>query len=209
MTIATPKTVTARKATKPAGTTATKPARKPAAGEQKQATGIEALEASRARLAGGDATGKAGEGTSGKTAAAPNSKPVKKEPAQQQPAAKARKKQGASTAAPKALTRQVLLQEMEVPGRGGRNVQPELYPFRSMPFAEMRDGKIVGKSFFIPESEHPAQVVASGRKRHRGLPVKFFTRRTSEVVEGQEELGEQKGLRVWKVTPEMVKLKTA
>lgn len=89
-------------------------------------------------------------------------------------------------------TKQVLMTEVKLPGRGGRPQGEEEYPFGDLPFAKKVGGEIVGLSFFIPDADGPDSHLATARKRHK--PIKFWSRATMEKHDGAMT----KGLRVWK-----------
>lgn len=89
-------------------------------------------------------------------------------------------------------TKQVLMEEVKLPGRGGRPQGEEEYPFGELPSARKEAGEIVGLSFFIPDADGPDSHLATARKRHK--PTKFWSRATMEKIDGTMV----KGLRVWK-----------
>jgi hypothetical protein len=64
------------------------------------------------------------------------------------------------------------------------------------PFAELE----IGDSFFIAGAKANTVHSATTRFIDLGNPTfKFTTRVTKEVVDGEEELGEQEGVRVWRI----------
>lgn len=103
-------------------------------------------------------------------------------------------------------TKQVLITEAKITGRGGRPAGIEDYPFGELtPARKQSDGSIVGPSFFIPESDRAAGKLAAARKRHReadGRPALFWSRKTRERINGQGP--EVPGLRIWRGTPDLV-----
>lgn len=70
--------------------------------------------------------------------------------------------------------------------------KPE-YPFQSME---------VGHSFFIAGGNQNTihSAINRYRKSEKGLGKEFSLRTVHEVVKGQEDLGEQEGIRVWRTT---------
>lgn len=91
-------------------------------------------------------------------------------------------------------TKQVLIETVSIPGRGGRPQGPEPYPFGDLVTAKrLGDGTIEGQSFFIPEDDNPDAAMASARKRHKGV-CKFWSRKTTVKIDGMVV----KGVRIWK-----------
>lgn len=75
----------------------------------------------------------------------------------------------------------VKIEVMAIPGRGGRPMQAERYPFAELPLAQrMPDGKMLGPSFTIPKEENPDTVLAAARKRHAGKT--FVSRKTPDQM---------------------------
>lgn len=180
---------TDKTATKPAGAATT---RKPKSGPQ-QAAGLsatDALDKSRKRLTGGAPAGaEGGEGTK-----------VTEQPADANSTVAGGQIVTEQDGTLRGGAKKVKIEVMPVLSRGGLNVQREEdYPFNDLPFSEVNGRDIIGPSFFIPKSDNPDQKVATARKRFRGKPVQFITRKTSEVVEEEKDLGKQPGVRVWKV----------
>lgn len=92
-------------------------------------------------------------------------------------------------------TKQVLIQNTKVPGRGGRPQGAEDYPFSQLTPAKKVAGDIEGPSFFIPNEDNPDSHLATARKRYK--PTKFWSRATIEKVNpGDTEV--TGGLRIWK-----------
>lgn len=92
---------------------------------------------------------------------------------------------GTNNAAPKDVNG-VLIETVPVPGRGGRQMSAEKYPFAALtPAVKQADGSMVGPSFLIPANsdDKPENVLAAARKRHTGKT--FISRK----VDG--------GVRVW------------
>lgn len=102
-------------------------------------------------------------------------------------------------------TKQVLITEAVVTGRGGRPAGVEEYPFGELaPARKEADGTIVGQSFFIPTSDRAEGRLAAARKRHReadGSPAVFWSRKCYEQVDGKGDLVQ--GLRIWRGTPKI------
>lgn len=99
-------------------------------------------------------------------------------------------------------TKQVLITEVPMTGRGGRPAGEEDYPFSKLtPAHKDGDGRIVGPSFFIPMTDSAEGKLAAARKRHKAL---FWSRKVTEVPEGSRKAVE--GLRIWRGTPELADL---
>jgi hypothetical protein len=97
-------------------------------------------------------------------------------------------------------TKQVLITDAVIFGRGGRPRDPEEYPFSALkPAHKDPDGRIVGPSFFIPMADRAEGRLASARKREKAL---FWSRKVKEQVNGRGQPVE--GLRIWRGTPELV-----
>lgn len=105
-------------------------------------------------------------------------------------------------------TKQVLITEARIGGRGGRPAGVEDYPFGELtPARKEKDGTIVGPSFFIPMEDRAQGKLAAARKRHRdadGRPAIFLSRKTKERLNGDGPLVE--GLRIWRGTREIAEL---
>ncbi len=103
-------------------------------------------------------------------------------------------------------TKQVLITEAKITGRGGRPAGIEDYPFGELkPARKMSDGSIVGPSFFIPDEDRASGKLAAARKRHRdadGTPALFWSRKVFEQVNGTGP--KVAGLRIWRGTSELV-----
>lgn len=186
-------------ATKPVRKTATKTTSKPKT--VKAGTGKGAAAGQKQTDAG---LGKQGDGTLGKTpapvvaAAAPlaASDTPKAKGAAPKPAAA---KPAANPSVVRGGTAQVRMEMVPVPKKPytARARKPELYPFGDLPPAtKAKDGKIVGLSFFIPDSEGAEQKLMTARKRHKG--VLFWSRTVREQVDGKGP--EVPGLRIWRGT---------
>jgi hypothetical protein len=93
--------------------------------------------------------------------------------------------------------KQVLIEVVPMGNKGGRSRGTEEYPFSELQPAEVKDGQIVGPSFFIPDSDKPKMKIAVARKRHK--PAIFLTRSTTAVIDGEEVTG----TRVWRGQPGM------
>ncbi len=52
---------------------------------------------------------------------------------------------------------------------------------------------IIGPSFFIPNSDEPKKIIASGRKRHKPAKKVFLTRQMEAEIGGKMV----PGVRVW------------
>jgi hypothetical protein len=105
-------------------------------------------------------------------------------------------------------TKNVKITEEIILSRGGLNTQrEEPYPFTDLPMSvRLADGSFKGPSFFIPKSDNPDQCIATARKRFRAEgKTAFVTRKTEEIVEGQEAKGKQPGQRIWKVEKGLLK----
>jgi len=102
-------------------------------------------------------------------------------------------------------TKQVLMTEAVITGRGGRPAGVEDYPFGELPPAyKDADGTIKGISFFIPMTDKAEGKLAAARKRHRdadGNPALFWSRKVFERVNGEGPVVE--GLRIWRGTPKL------
>lgn len=75
----------------------------------------------------------------------------------------------------------VKIEIMTIPGRGGRPMQAERFPFADLPLAVRKeDGSMEGPSFIIPKAENPDNVLAAARKRNKGKT--FVSRKMGEDV---------------------------
>ena len=105
-------------------------------------------------------------------------------------------------------TKQVLISEVAMTGRGGRPAGVEEYPFGDLtPAHKTDDGKIAGPSFFIPSDDRAEGRLAAARKRHKdanGKPALFWSRKRREQVNGQGS--EVEGLRIWRGTPDLTEI---
>lgn len=105
-------------------------------------------------------------------------------------------------------TKQVLISEVAMTGRGGRPAGIEEYPFGDLtPAHKTDDGKIAGPSFFIPSDDRAEGRLAAARKRHKdanGKPALFWSRKRREQVNGQGS--EVEGLRIWRGTPDLTEI---
>ena len=100
---------------------------------------------------------------------------------------------------PEPLAFEVPIEEYEIPSRGGKSLVEEKWPFGKLEFAKRdRTGKVVGKSFFIPESENPVSALATARKRHKDS--KF----TGRKMQGKHPVTKEEvpGTRVWRLPAE-------
>lgn len=113
-------------------------------------------------------------------------------------------KQGEGTSAPAEMrggSKQVLITEAVISGRGGRPRGEEDYPFGMLQPARKVDGKIVGPSFFIPMTDSADGKLAVARKRYKAQGAVFWSRKVFEQVDGKGEPVE--GLRIWRGSPEL------
>lgn len=64
----------------------------------------------------------------------------------------------------------IKIEYLPIPGRGGRPMQAERYPFADLPVAVRNtgSGEMEGASFVIPSTENGDNVLAAARKRHKG-----------------------------------------
>ena len=160
-------------------------------------------------FAKGGAAGKAGDKAPAKKAAG---KPAAKKGAAKGGAGKQQQSAGAGSIGRQGSnsvgtemrggTKQVLISETRIAGRGGRPRGEEEYPFSKLkPAKKNGDGSIVGPSFFIPDSDKAKGKLAVARKRERadGLPSLYWSRKVREAVNGEGP--EVPGLRIWLGTP--------
>jgi hypothetical protein len=92
-------------------------------------------------------------------------------------------------------TKGVLISVMPMVTRISRAPKPEEYPFGELTPAKKVKGEIVGPSFFIPDEDKADDRLASGRKRHKEAGKVFWSRKTTERVNGEGPL--VTGRRVW------------
>jgi hypothetical protein len=102
-------------------------------------------------------------------------------------------------------TKQVLMTEAVIPGRGGRPAGIEDYPFGELPEAyKDENGTIKGVSFFIPLTDKAEGKLAAARKRHRdadGTPALFWSRKVFQQINGVGPVVE--GLLIWRGTSKL------
>lgn len=147
--------------------------------------------------AGRSAAGKRSQASAGKASAGKRSQAGGK----QHQDTGLRQRQGDSTMSPATPmfggTKQVMIEEAAMTSRGGRPPGPEPYPFGDLtPSRVEKGGVITGPSFFVPNSENPKKVIASGRKRHKPDGKVFLTRQMEGPSVTNPEI-KVPGVRVW------------
>jgi hypothetical protein len=106
---------------------------------------------------------------------------------------------GTSSGEMRGGTKQVLIEVVPMGNKGGRSRGTEDYPFGQLEPSEIKDGQIVGPSFFIPDTDKPRMKIAVARKRYKPEGRMFLTRQTEAVIDGKNVTG----VRVWRGLPGM------
>lgn len=100
-------------------------------------------------------------------------------------------------------TKNVKIERVELtdPGYSKRRLMPEEYPFSMLePAQKLGNGKIVGDSFFIPDSDKPQTHLARSRKQLAEKGYKFWTRKDAIEDENGKTIP---GLRIWRANEEI------
>jgi hypothetical protein len=96
----------------------------------------------------------------------------------------------------------IMMLEHVEPTFSGRTPKPEEYPFSKLEHSKKVEGKLVGPSFFIPNSAKPETVLARYRKRWNGYDGKEYRKFQSHANTMEIDGKMVQGMSVWRATKE-------